>query len=336
MGRKKIKIQPIRDDRNRQVTFLKRKSGLMKKAYELSVLCDCDIALIIFNSQNKLIQYASTDMDRVLMRYTEHGEPQESYTNVNCASMFNDAVDGENFVDVPNTAADATSVGDDDSASAVPLPATTVADTTDVSPSAATHVADPSGMAAPSVAALPQSVVSVAPPQAAGIGGQQYPADMSMPQDYLEPTSHGSANNLYGVGWAHPHGVAVAAMCTSGGVVRPVDMSSQFYPGTPAVPNSGIYHPAIAPYHTGLHVIPPIPSPYHYASRTPGPYPQYPHAADFRPSMSIPPAPYTAPTYKLGSLLPSFTEDASSAAYLGQLQQQHQAPATPASIAQPE
>ena len=31
------------------MTFTKRKFGLMKKAYELSVLCDCEIALIIFN-----------------------------------------------------------------------------------------------------------------------------------------------------------------------------------------------------------------------------------------------------------------------------------------------
>ncbi|NXU05781.1 MEF2A factor, partial [Buphagus erythrorhynchus] len=46
------------------VTFTKRKFGLMKKAYELSVLCDCEIALIIFNSSNKLFQYASTDMDK--------------------------------------------------------------------------------------------------------------------------------------------------------------------------------------------------------------------------------------------------------------------------------
>ena len=53
-----------------QVTFTKRKFGLMKKAYELSVLCDCEISLIIFNSQNKLFQYASTDMDKVLLKYT--------------------------------------------------------------------------------------------------------------------------------------------------------------------------------------------------------------------------------------------------------------------------
>ncbi|WP_289480292.1 hypothetical protein, partial [Klebsiella pneumoniae] len=55
--------------------------GLMKKAYELSVLCDCEIALIIFNHSNKLFQYASTDMDKVLLKYTEYNEPHESRTN---------------------------------------------------------------------------------------------------------------------------------------------------------------------------------------------------------------------------------------------------------------
>ncbi|NXD44872.1 MEF2D factor, partial [Copsychus sechellarum] len=64
-----------------QVTFTKRKFGLMKKAYELSVLCDCEIALIIFNHSNKLFQYASTDMDKVLLKYTEYNEPHESRTN---------------------------------------------------------------------------------------------------------------------------------------------------------------------------------------------------------------------------------------------------------------
>lgn len=76
-----------------QVTFTKRKFGLMKKAYELSVLCDCEIALIIFNSANRLFQYASSDMDHVLLRYTEYNEPHESRTNqdiveVSCCSSL--------------------------------------------------------------------------------------------------------------------------------------------------------------------------------------------------------------------------------------------------------
>ena len=82
MGRKKIEIVRINDDRTRQVTFTKRKFGLMKKAYELSVLCDCDIALMIFNSNNRLFQYASSDMDSVLLKYAEHNELHESCTNI--------------------------------------------------------------------------------------------------------------------------------------------------------------------------------------------------------------------------------------------------------------
>lgn len=89
MGRKKIQISRIGDERNRQVTFTKRKFGLMKKAYELSVLCDCEIALIIFNSSNKLFQYASTDMDKILLKYTEYSEPHESRTNNDIIELLN-------------------------------------------------------------------------------------------------------------------------------------------------------------------------------------------------------------------------------------------------------
>ena len=89
MGRKKISITRINDERNRQVTFTKRKFGLMKKAYELSVLCDCEIALIIFTSNNKLYQYASSDMDKVLLKYTEYNDTVVSQTNKDIIEMLN-------------------------------------------------------------------------------------------------------------------------------------------------------------------------------------------------------------------------------------------------------
>ena len=54
----------------------------MKKAYELSVLCDCEIVIIIFNSSNKLYQYASSNVDSILLKYTEHNEPNETKTNM--------------------------------------------------------------------------------------------------------------------------------------------------------------------------------------------------------------------------------------------------------------
>ena len=61
----------------------------MKKAYELSVLCDCDIALIIFNSAGKLFQYASQNMDSVLLRYTDYQDTHESRTNQDIVDTLN-------------------------------------------------------------------------------------------------------------------------------------------------------------------------------------------------------------------------------------------------------
>ncbi|CAF1460838.1 unnamed protein product [Adineta steineri] len=89
MGRKKINITRINDERTRQVTFTKRKFGLMKKAYELSVLCGCEIALMIFNSNDRLFQYASSDINKVLLKYAEYNEPHESCTNVDIVDILN-------------------------------------------------------------------------------------------------------------------------------------------------------------------------------------------------------------------------------------------------------
>ena len=53
----------------------------MKKAYELAVLCNCDVGLIMFTQNNKLFQFSSTDMDNLLLRYTEFNEPHECRTS---------------------------------------------------------------------------------------------------------------------------------------------------------------------------------------------------------------------------------------------------------------
>ncbi|KAG4200373.1 hypothetical protein ERO13_A05G207000v2 [Gossypium hirsutum] len=54
MGRVKLQIKRIENTTNRQVTFSKRRNGLIKKAYELSVLCDVDVALIMFSPSGRL------------------------------------------------------------------------------------------------------------------------------------------------------------------------------------------------------------------------------------------------------------------------------------------
>ena len=60
MGRGKIEIKRIENNTNRQVTFCKRRNGLLKKAYELSVLCDAEVALIVFSTRGKLYEFSST------------------------------------------------------------------------------------------------------------------------------------------------------------------------------------------------------------------------------------------------------------------------------------
>ncbi|XP_052311845.1 MADS-box transcription factor 27 isoform X2 [Populus trichocarpa] len=60
MGRGKIVIRRIDNSTSRQVTFSKRRNGLLKKAKELSILCDAEIGVIIFSSTGKLYDYANT------------------------------------------------------------------------------------------------------------------------------------------------------------------------------------------------------------------------------------------------------------------------------------
>ncbi|KAK2978567.1 hypothetical protein RJ640_006686 [Escallonia rubra] len=58
MGRAKLEIKKIENTTSRQVTFSKRRNGLIKKAYELSTLCDIDIALIMFSPSGRLSHFS--------------------------------------------------------------------------------------------------------------------------------------------------------------------------------------------------------------------------------------------------------------------------------------
>nr|ACU13166.1 unknown [Glycine max] len=70
MGRGRVELKRIENKINRQVTFAKRRNGLLKKAYELSVLCDAEVALIIFSTRGKLYEFCSTNsMLKTLERY---------------------------------------------------------------------------------------------------------------------------------------------------------------------------------------------------------------------------------------------------------------------------
>ncbi|KAL0827966.1 hypothetical protein Bca101_051644 [Brassica carinata] len=70
MGRGRVQLRRIENKIRRQVTFSKRRTGLVKKAQEISVLCDADVALIVFSPKGKLFEYsAGSSMERILDRY---------------------------------------------------------------------------------------------------------------------------------------------------------------------------------------------------------------------------------------------------------------------------
>ncbi|KAF3326742.1 MADS-box transcription factor 1 [Carex littledalei] len=74
MGRGRVEMKRIENKINRQVTFAKRRNGLLKKAYELSILCDAEVGLIIFSSRGRLFEFCSnTSMVKTLERYQKCG-----------------------------------------------------------------------------------------------------------------------------------------------------------------------------------------------------------------------------------------------------------------------
>ncbi|KAH1134469.1 hypothetical protein GLYMA_05G148700v4 [Glycine max] len=73
MGKKKLEIKRIENKSNRQITFSKRRKGLMKKARELSILCDAKLALLIFSSTGKLYELCNGDsLAEVVQRYWDN------------------------------------------------------------------------------------------------------------------------------------------------------------------------------------------------------------------------------------------------------------------------
>ncbi|KAF5784572.1 putative transcription factor MADS-MIKC family [Helianthus annuus] len=77
MGRGKIVIRRIDNSTSRQVTFSKRRSGLLKKAKELAILCDAEVGVVIFSSTSKLHEYSSTSMKSVIERYHKAKEEHQ-------------------------------------------------------------------------------------------------------------------------------------------------------------------------------------------------------------------------------------------------------------------
>ncbi|KAF9662285.1 hypothetical protein SADUNF_Sadunf18G0037100 [Salix dunnii] len=94
MGRRKLKIQRLECVKARQAKYSKRKKGFLKKAKELAILCDVDLAVLMFSPTKKPSLYVGHDKDFsiVLERMSalsfEEREQRRRYTNEIIKKMY--------------------------------------------------------------------------------------------------------------------------------------------------------------------------------------------------------------------------------------------------------
>jgi len=92
MGRGKVELKRIENKISRQVTFAKRRNGLLKKAYELSLLCDAEVALIIFSGRGRLFEFSSSswyDAHACALPPALHASDLCIFRNASCIPKMN-------------------------------------------------------------------------------------------------------------------------------------------------------------------------------------------------------------------------------------------------------
>ncbi|CAJ1941739.1 unnamed protein product [Sphenostylis stenocarpa] len=113
-GRKKIEIKKIEKNTNKQVTFSKRRVGLFKKASELCILCNVNMAIIVFSPADKLFCFGHPDVEGIVDSYLKgakvleaSSEPRGSYEESNMQyeeAMKNLALEKKNLTETETLA----------------------------------------------------------------------------------------------------------------------------------------------------------------------------------------------------------------------------------------
>ncbi|KAL5853620.1 hypothetical protein ACOSQ3_008738 [Xanthoceras sorbifolium] len=104
MGRKKLLIKRLKNLKARQLTYSKRKIGILKKAKELSVMCDVDLTLVMFSPAGKPSLFVGQNkelhsvMERLSKISVEEREKRRDYTLKILEKIYNNTeVDPRNF-----------------------------------------------------------------------------------------------------------------------------------------------------------------------------------------------------------------------------------------------
>ncbi|KAL7236319.1 hypothetical protein ACSBR1_019569 [Camellia fascicularis] len=77
-GRQKITMTKMENESNLQVTFSKRRSGLFKKASELSILCGADVGIMVFTPSKKAYSFGYPTVDMIINRFLSRDAPLNS------------------------------------------------------------------------------------------------------------------------------------------------------------------------------------------------------------------------------------------------------------------
>lgn len=89
MGRGKVVVRRIESSTNRQVTFCKRRNGLLKKARELGVLCDAEVGVVVFSTTGKRYEYATSSMKSIIARYNRCNMTSVDKSHINAFQSDN-------------------------------------------------------------------------------------------------------------------------------------------------------------------------------------------------------------------------------------------------------
>ncbi|KAI8474993.1 MAG: hypothetical protein J3K34DRAFT_456447 [Monoraphidium minutum] len=81
MKRRAVPLRYVQDKGERQETYERRKRSLMRKAMELAVMCNSQVAIVMFDDKGGLTQFSTNPMDTVLEQYGAAVlKPHERYT----------------------------------------------------------------------------------------------------------------------------------------------------------------------------------------------------------------------------------------------------------------